>query len=243
MTSLNTNVTNTATTPATTTTATTKKSSSLSKLTNNFDNFLTILTAQLKNQDPLSPTDTHQFTNQLVLFSQAEQQVAMNDKLDKLLTEFKTSKGNDFLNYVGKDVKIKSQNFQLDNKKGSYLAYKLPDNSRDAKIQITNEKGLMVLNKSVKAIKGEHTYYWDGKDSLGKQLPNGKYKFNVVANDLIQNKPMKNIEHYFTGLVNGVTNESNNKHNLLVNGGKVDPTTILSAEKAITRTPPAKPQG
>ncbi|KJV08303.1 hypothetical protein VZ95_18670, partial [Elstera litoralis] len=40
-----------------------------------YDNFLKLLTTQLKNQDPLDPTDSSEFTNQLVQFSQVEQQI------------------------------------------------------------------------------------------------------------------------------------------------------------------------
>src|SRR5882724_6382909 len=51
----------------------------------NFQTFLTLLTTQLKNQDPLSPLDTNQFTQQLVSFSQVEQAINANDKLTNLV--------------------------------------------------------------------------------------------------------------------------------------------------------------
>ena len=54
-------------------------------LNETFDNFLTMLTTQLKNQDPLSPMDTAQFTEQLVMFSSVEQALATNQKLDQLI--------------------------------------------------------------------------------------------------------------------------------------------------------------
>ena len=47
-------------------------------LGSNFDTFLTLLTTQLKNQDPLSPMDSSQFTQQLVQFSQVEQSINAN---------------------------------------------------------------------------------------------------------------------------------------------------------------------
>src|SRR5882724_10778257 len=50
-----------------------------------FKTFLTLLTTQLKNQNPLSPLDTNQFTQQLVSFSQVEQAINTNDKLTNLL--------------------------------------------------------------------------------------------------------------------------------------------------------------
>ncbi|MGG2329447.1 flagellar hook assembly protein FlgD, partial [Salmonella enterica] len=56
------------------------------QLVKNFDTFLTLLTAQLKNQDPMAPLDTKDFTNQLVQFSQVEQQINMNSSLTKLIS-------------------------------------------------------------------------------------------------------------------------------------------------------------
>lgn len=50
-----------------------------------YDAFLTLLVAQLKNQDPTEPTDNAQLMSQLASFSSVEQQVQTNEKLDSLL--------------------------------------------------------------------------------------------------------------------------------------------------------------
>ena len=55
-------------------------------IANNFDTFLQLLTTQLKNQNPLDPLDTNQFTQQLVEFSGVEQQLKTNDFLASLVT-------------------------------------------------------------------------------------------------------------------------------------------------------------
>src|SRR5882762_6465018 len=55
-------------------------------LAQNFDTFLTLLTTQLKNQNPLEPLDTNQFTQQLVSFTQVEQQMKMNTQLASLIS-------------------------------------------------------------------------------------------------------------------------------------------------------------
>ena len=61
-------------------------SQALADLSGNLDNFLTIFPTQLQVQDPLSTLDTHEFTNQLVLFSSVEQQVQQNRNLESLVT-------------------------------------------------------------------------------------------------------------------------------------------------------------
>src|SRR5665213_1167428 len=60
-------------------------SSSALSFTSNFNTFLTLLTTQLQNQDPLSPMDTNTFTQQLVSFSEVEQQIDTNNNLQNLI--------------------------------------------------------------------------------------------------------------------------------------------------------------
>jgi flagellar basal-body rod modification protein FlgD len=58
----------------------------LAALAGNFQSFLTLLTAQLKNQDPLNPTDTNQFTQQITQMSGVEQQLLSNQLLQQLVS-------------------------------------------------------------------------------------------------------------------------------------------------------------
>src|SRR5579883_738791 len=81
------NTSNTSGTPSTSgtsdaaTSAANQVAASQSQFSSNMSSFLTLLTSQLKNQDPLSPMDSTQFTNQLVEFSQVEQQIDINSNL------------------------------------------------------------------------------------------------------------------------------------------------------------------
>ena len=69
------------------TATTTDTSQSMKQLSGNFSTFLTLLTTQLKNQDPTSPMDSNAFTQQLVMYSQVEQQISTNDNLKTLITQ------------------------------------------------------------------------------------------------------------------------------------------------------------
>src|SRR5471030_2192217 len=89
------------------TTATTTNASSLvgqQEIASNFQEFLQLLTTQLQNQDPLSPMDTNQFTQQLVEFAGVEQQLKTNTDLDQLVTLNKTSQSTSALSFVGSQV-------------------------------------------------------------------------------------------------------------------------------------------
>lgn len=52
-----------------------------------YDSFLKLLVAQMRNQDPTSPTDSTQYFSQLASFSNVEQGLRMNDRLDALLAQ------------------------------------------------------------------------------------------------------------------------------------------------------------
>ena len=101
----------TTTTPTTTTnttnsTAATAPVAGASTIAGDYNTFLTLLTTQLQNQDPLSPLDTNQFTQQLVEFSSVEQQVNMNANLQTLITLQQTSEATSAMQFVGANVTL-----------------------------------------------------------------------------------------------------------------------------------------
>src|SRR5476651_1007439 len=75
-------------------------------LAGNFQTFLTLLTTQLQNQNPLDPLDTNQFTQQLVQFAGIEQQMKGNDALASLVSIQKSAQSTQALVYVGQNVAV-----------------------------------------------------------------------------------------------------------------------------------------
>src|SRR6476619_4676020 len=67
----------------------------------NFQTLLTLLTTQLKNQNPLDPLDTNQFTAQLVQLASVEQQINMNQQLTTLVEMQKASQATSAMSYLG----------------------------------------------------------------------------------------------------------------------------------------------
>ena len=90
------------------TTQTSAANNAASALAGNFEMFLQLLTTQLKNQDPTSPMDPSEFTQQLVQFSQVEQQININKNLEAMMAMLKTSQASSNLNYIGKVVDFES---------------------------------------------------------------------------------------------------------------------------------------
>lgn len=88
-----------ATSSVTSSTSTSTSSSAQSKATMNYDNFLQLLIAQMKNQDPTDPMDASEQVAQLATFSQVEQTIQTNTKLDTLLASSSLTQAS---SYVGK---------------------------------------------------------------------------------------------------------------------------------------------
>src|SRR5256885_3066950 len=107
--------TNTSNTTANSTTGVDKTT-----IAGNFDTFLKPLTTQLKNQNPLDPLDTNQFTQQLVQFAQVEQQMKQNDQLTTLIAIEKSAQSTTALAFVGSTVAVDGQTAKLTNGKANW---------------------------------------------------------------------------------------------------------------------------
>ncbi|MCA9221534.1 MAG: flagellar hook assembly protein FlgD, partial [Planctomycetales bacterium] len=143
-----------------------KTDSSRNKLAKDLDSFLTLLTSQLKNQDPLSPMDSTEFTNQLVSFAQVEQQINANENLTSLIDLTQQSITTNATNYIGKTIEALSKSFPLQ-QGSSKIAYGLADDAANATLLIRNEAGDIVYSAVADKSKGVHAFEWDGKDTYG----------------------------------------------------------------------------
>ena len=157
-------------------------SQALADLSGNLDNFLTILTTQLQFQDPLSPLDTHEFTNQLVLFSSVEQQVQQNKKLESLVTLQQNSVALGSVDYIGKVIETNGNTTQLENSVAK-TTYFLPKNALTTRLNISDPSGDVILTRDLPTTAGIHTFVWDGLNGQGIQQPDGAYTFTITAKD------------------------------------------------------------
>jgi flagellar basal-body rod modification protein FlgD len=186
MTTINTASQTAAQTAATTTAKTTGSSSTTStaassaKLTQDYNSFLKLLTTQMQNQDPLSPMESTEFTNQLVQFSQVEQQISQNTKLDKLVSLQNSNQTQASLGFIGLDVEATGNAFTYDSNPVK-MSYTLPETPTSTTIQIKNEKGVVVRSMEGVRSTSRQELTWDGKKSDGSAAPEGSYTFSVVA--------------------------------------------------------------
>ena len=180
-------------------------SQALADLSGNLDNFLTILTTQLQFQDPLSPLDTHEFTNQLVLFSSVEQQVQQNKKLESLVTLQQNSVALGSVDYIGKVIETNGNTTQLENSVAK-TTYFLPKNALTTRLNISDPSGDVILTRDLPTTAGIHTFVWDGLSGQGIQQPDGAYTFTITAKDT--NDDLISHDQTVFGTVTGVQFES-----------------------------------
>ena len=154
---------------------------SLADLSQNYETFLRLLTAQLRNQDPLQPQDSAEFTNQLVQFSQVEQQISSNQKLDNLIASVNNGQPNQALGYLGKTVEIQSNGIPLQDGSADFTV-SLDMAPTEAVVEITDAKTNKVIRTlTLPNASGTHELEWDGLDEAGNKMEDGTYVANVKA--------------------------------------------------------------
>ena len=163
------------------TTTQTDSAGSRTRLSDNYDTFLILLTAQLQNQDPLAPMDSTQFTQQLVQFSQVEQQIRTNEQLEGLAGQYNAAAAGAALSYLGKDAIISADETYLAGGEANW-AYRLPEAATSMKISVTDAQGRVIYETNAAARGGgEHLFTWDGTKSDGSTATDGVYQISIEA--------------------------------------------------------------
>ena len=187
--------------PASSSTSSSSVSSTTGTLAGNFQTFLTLLTTQLQNQDPLSPLDTNQFTQQLVQFASVEQQLKTNTQLTTLVSLQQTAQSTQALGFVGKTAVVDGNTAALTNSSATWNM-SVPTNS-NMNITITNGTGQTVYSGDYAVTAGSNLpFTWDGKGNDGSQWPDGSYKLTATAADNVGN-PVA-VSTQIQGVVNSV---------------------------------------
>jgi flagellar basal-body rod modification protein FlgD len=154
---------------------------SRTSLANNFETFLTLLTAQLQNQDPLSPMDTEEFTQQLVQFTGVEQQLRTNELLTSLSDLTRASAGATAVSYLGRSVSAATPNAALGQTGEARWSYSLARAAETSVLKVVNEAGRTVAQLDGARTPGSHEAVWNGRDLSGARAPAGTYRLVVEA--------------------------------------------------------------
>ena len=190
--------------------------------------FLTMLVAQLKNQDPLNPMSGTDFTAQLAQFSSLEQQFATNKNLVSIQEALSAQGKDGIIDYIGKTVKVNDDMIVAKDGQVDSGIYTLEDRA-EATIYIYDDEGLEVrriYNGWQDA--GEYDLGWDGRDNGGNTVADGTYSFEVQARDA--QGLFVSYNGYVTGEVTGVTYNKGIPY-LMVGGWVVAPSSVVEVTK------------
>ena len=172
-----------------------------STLAGNFQTFLTLLTTQLQNQNPLDPLDTNQFTQQLVQFAGVEQQLRTNDQLASLVSLQQTTQATQALDFVGKNAVVDGSTATMTNAAATWQL-SIPTAST-LTVNIANSTGQNVFSGSYGVNAGDNQVFsWNGLGNDGTQWPDGKYTLTTTAADASGNPVL--VSTQIQGQVNSV---------------------------------------
>ena len=152
-----------------------------STIAGNFNTFLQLLTTQLKNQNPLDPLDTNQFTQQLVSFAQVEQQLKANEQLTALVALQQTAQTTQALTFVGATVSVDGATARLANHQAQWSFTVSKPSS--ATVVISDQSGQTAYTGTFTVQAGTQQFAWDGHGTDGRLWPDGDYRITVTAKD------------------------------------------------------------
>ena len=169
------------TAPSTTSGVTMSSATDKTTLAGNFNTFLTLLTTQLKNQNPLEPLDTNQFTSQLVQFASVEQQINMNQQLTTLVAMQKATQTTSAMSFLGSTATVDGSSTALAGGRASW-SFSV-DKPSTGTVTIKDSTGQTAYSSAFALNAGTQNFAWDGRGNNGTQWPDGTYTLSITAKD------------------------------------------------------------
>ncbi|MBD8891335.1 flagellar hook assembly protein FlgD [Roseibium litorale] len=158
-----------------------KSSVASNALSGNYELFLTLLTTQIQNQDPLDPLDSAEYTNQLVQYSSVEQSIQTNQYLETLVSAMESSRASSYVSYLGAEVTASGSTTMLEDSVASW-DYSIQDDA-EGTVEIRNASGALIFSDDLNLAKGSNTYYWDGISNSGTNSDDGAYTITFKMKD------------------------------------------------------------
>lgn len=169
---------------ATPATATSAAAESRDKLNADYQSFLTLLIAQVSNQDPLEPMDSTTFVSQLAQLTQVEQSITTNETLEKIETRLSAANAREDAALLGREVLAPTDQVALSGGRAVF-SYALSGTAAAVSARILAEDGTEL--RRIDGLPGEqdtrHEVTWDGLDREGLPVPDGSFTVEIDAID------------------------------------------------------------
>lgn len=198
-----------------------------------FQSFLSLLTAQLRNQDPLSPLDSTQFVEQLASFSGLEQQIETNSLLEEMVNASSVSELETATQWIGKEVDAPGGQLNF---LGEPVELKIPSNPQGEPNEFVMRNattGAIVYQGALS--EGQSSLVFDGKRADGSTLPNGRYE--VAVNYINSDGDISSKDPIMSAKVNEARLIDGSMKLILDNGAAIEPDNIQAVREVIAQTP------
>ncbi len=203
--------------------------SSITELADNYDMFVTLLTTQLENQNPLDPTDTDELTQQLLSYSQVEQQILTNQYLENLVLSTNNQAAETALGFVGMEITYDASSQDYDGEAVSW-SMDVPDDATSLTLTVENEDGKTVYQTEVSPVAGEsYTFAWEGQSTGNTMATEGTYR--LVATAELADGDTETLDLHATSVVSEVDWSTGSPVLVLANGSTAGLDSIVSARQ------------
>jgi len=145
------------------------------------NDFLTLMTAQLQNQDPLNPTDSNQFLSQLSELSTVEGITQLNTSMSTLSNSMLSSQALTSAALVGQGILAQASSGAYTSGTPMTGAVQVPSGASSVVLSVTNSAGVLIGKVGVPATAGLQTFSWDGTSTNGAPQPSGTYSVSAAA--------------------------------------------------------------
>ena len=198
-----------------------------STASSDFQSFLQLLTAQLRNQDPLSPLDSTQFVEQLASFSAVEQQIETNSHLEALSQNFATSGLENATQWVGQHVEAATNAASY---KGEALDFVIPANDEAdiSEVVLFDSSGNAVYQQQIS--NERQAFSWDGALASGGKAEEGDYL--IAVNRYVGEDITETVAPFAVSKVLEARLDNSSVKLLLSNGATIDPGEIVALRAA-----------
>jgi flagellar basal-body rod modification protein FlgD len=145
------------------------------------NDFLTLMTAQLQNQDPTQPLDPSTFVTQLAQFGTVAGVDSMQTSLASLSSTLLANQALSSATLVGQTVLTQASSAQYTAGQSLTGAVQVPTGASSVVVNVTNSSGTVVQQINVSAASGMNSFTWNGSTASGGQAPSGSYSFQAIA--------------------------------------------------------------
>jgi len=166
--------------------------------------FLTLMLAQLKNQDPTSPVDSNTFLSQLASLSEVQGITNLNTSFSALSGSMVSSQALQASSLLGHQALVSSSTASLATAGGTITgAVAVPQTTSGVTLNIANSAGVLVQQINLGAqSSGLANFSWNGKQGDGSQAPAGQYTLTAQVAGVASGTA---VGTYVNGTVQSVT--------------------------------------